>query len=91
MIFSRNYNPPQADATAVQTVVISIRISRDGRILDVINGRVNPASIRQRAPNVQINNAAERAIIVSELPPFPPGFLPNVDVVSVNLIFRYPK
>ena len=89
-IFSRNYNP-SGDATAVQTVVISIRITRDGRILDVVNGRVNPSSIRQRAQLDLVNKAAERAVIVAELPPFPSGFLPGISEVSVNLIFRYPK
>ena len=90
LILSRNYNPP-TDAGGVQMVVINIRISRDGRILDVINGRVNPASIRQRAQNAQVTTAAERAIVVSDLPPFPPGFLPGQSEASVNLIFRYPK
>lgn len=90
MILSRNYNPP-TEAGGAQLVVINVRISRDGRILDVINGRVSPASIRQRASNTQVTAAAERAILVSELPPFPAGFLPGVGEVSVNLIFRYPK
>jgi membrane protein involved in colicin uptake len=89
-ILSNSYDPP-TDLGGVQVVVINIRISRDGRILDVINNRVNPASIRQRAQNAQITTAAERAIVVSELPPFPQGFLPGVSEVSVNLIFRYPK
>jgi len=91
-IFSRNYNPPQTDAAAVQTVIITLRIARDGRITNLVNGRVDPASIRQRAQISQVNYAAERAIIASDpLPPFPPGFLPGVSEVSVNLIFRYPK
>jgi TonB C terminal len=92
MIFSRNYNPPQTDAANVQTVIITLRISRDGRIVNLVNGRVDPSSIRQRAQIAQINYAAERAIIASDpLPPFPSGFLPGVGEVSVNLIFRYPK
>jgi TonB C terminal len=91
-IFSRNYNPPQTDAAAVQMVVITLRIARDGRILSLVNGRVDPSSIRQRAQVAQVNYAAERAIIASDpLPPFPSGFLPSVGEVSVNLIFRYPK
>lgn len=92
LILSRNYNPPQAEAASVQTVIISIRISRDGRIVNLVNGRVDPSSIRQRAQIAQVNYAAERAIIASDpLPPFPSGFLPGVGEVSVNLIFRYPK
>jgi hypothetical protein len=92
MIFSRNYNPPQTDAAAAQTVIITLRISRDGRIISLVNGRVDPSSIRQRAQTAQVNYAAERAIIASDpLPPFPPGFLPGQSEASVNLIFRYPK
>ncbi|MEN3331356.1 MAG: hypothetical protein V7641_721 [Blastocatellia bacterium] len=92
MIFSRNYNPPQTDAATVQMVIITLRISRDGRITNLVNGRVDPSSIRQRAQIAQVNYAAERAIIASDpLPPFPSGFLPGVGEVSVNLIFRYPK
>lgn len=92
MIFSRNYNPSAGDNPAVQTVIITLRISREGRIVSLVNGRVDPSAIRQRAALQLINNAAERAIIASDpLPPFPPGFLPGVQEVSVNLIFRYPK
>lgn len=91
MIFSRNYNPAQGDETNVQTVIITLRISRDGKILSIVNGRVESSAIKQRASNDLVNRAAERAILASELPPFPPGFLPGRDEASVNLIFRYPK
>ena len=90
-ILSRNYNP-SGEAVGVQQAVITLRIARDGRILNIVNGRVDPSSIRQRAQIAQVNYAAERAILASNpLPPFPPGFLPGVGEVSVNLIFRYPK
>ena len=90
-ILSRNYNPG-GEATGVQQVMITLHIARDGRILNIINGRVDPSSIRQRAQVAQVNYAAERAILASNpLPPFPSGFLPGVGEVSVNLIFRYPK
>ena len=90
-ILSSNYEMLPTDAGGTQLVVITVRISRDGQILDVINGHVNPASFRQRAQNTQVTTAAERAVVISKLPPFPPGFLPGVSEVSVNLIFRYPK
>ena len=91
LILSRNYNP-QGEATTVQMVIITLHISRDGRILNIVNGRVDPSSIRQRAQLDPVNRAAERAILSSNpLPPFPPGFLPGVSEASVNLIFRYPK
>jgi membrane protein involved in colicin uptake len=91
-IFSDNYNLEQADTAAVQTVIINIRIARDGRILDVVNGHVNPASFRQRAQLELVNYAAVRAIILSDpLPPVPSGFKPEASTFEVNLIFRYPK
>jgi TonB C terminal len=91
LILSRNYNP-QGDAATVQTVIITLHIARDGRILNIVNGRVDPSSIRQRAQLDPVNRAAERAILSSNpLPPFPPGFLPGIGEASVNLIFRYPK
>ena len=92
-ILSGWYRPPQLDEATVQTVVIILRISRDGRILNLgdIN-RFDPSSIRQRAQNALITNAAVSAINSSNpLPPIPPGTVPGVSEVSVNLIFRYPK
>ncbi|HKP88103.1 MAG TPA: TonB C-terminal domain-containing protein [Blastocatellia bacterium] len=92
MIFSRNFNPAQADSDGVQTVIMALRISRDGKIISVINGRVTPADIRQRSGSAQVNFAAERAVVASDpLPPFPTGFLPGVQDVRVNFVFRYPK
>ncbi|HEX8087859.1 MAG TPA: TonB C-terminal domain-containing protein [Blastocatellia bacterium] len=92
MILSRNFNPSQGDSASVQTVVMALRISRDGKILSVVNGRVTPADIRQRSNSSQVNFAAERAVIASDpLPRFPDGFLPGVQDVRVNFVFRYPK
>lgn len=92
MILSRNFNPSQADSDGVQTVIMALSISRDGKILSVVGGRVTPSDIRQRSGSAQVNFAAERAVVASDpLPPFPVGFLPGVQQVRVNFIFRYPK
>ena len=92
LIFSRNFNPSQGDSDAVQTVVMALRISRDGKILSVVNGRVSPADIKQRSASAQVNYAAERAVIASDpLPPFPQGFLPGQQEARANFIFRFPK
>jgi hypothetical protein len=92
LIFSRNFNPSQGDQEAIQTVIMRLRISRDGKILSVVDGRVSPADITRRSASGPVNNAAERAVIASDpLPPFPAGFLPGVEEVRVNLIFRFPK
>ena len=92
MIFSRNFNPSQGDSDGIQTVVMALRISRDGKILSVVNGRVSPGDIRQRSASAQVNYAAERAVIASDpLPPFPQGFLPGQQEARVNFIFRFPK
>lgn len=91
-IFSRNYNPSGSENEGVQTVIITLRISRDGRILSISNGRISPAAFKQRASLAQVNYAAERAVLASDpLPRFPDGFMPGKDEASVNLIFRYPK
>jgi TonB-like protein len=91
-IFSRNYNPSGSEADGPQTVIIALRISRDGKILSISDGRIAQSAIRQRSSLAQVNYAAERAVLASDpLPSFPPGFLPGVQEVSVNLIFRYPK
>jgi TonB C terminal len=92
LIFSRNFNPSQGESGGIQMVVMSLRISRDGRILSVVNGRVSPGDIKQRSGSAQVNFAAERAVIASDpLPPFPQGFLPGQQEARVNFIFRYPK
>jgi hypothetical protein len=91
-IFSRNYNPPTVESADVQYVVILVRISREGRILSVQNGRVSQAYIRRRSPLQLVNNAAERAVLASDpLPPFPAGFLTGVQEAVAEVWFRYPK
>jgi hypothetical protein len=91
-ILSRNYNPPAVETGDVQYVVILVRISRDGRILSVQNGRVSPAHIRRRSSIALLNNAAERAVLASDpLPPFPAGFLSGVQEAVAEVWFRYPK
>jgi outer membrane biosynthesis protein TonB len=91
-IFSRNFNPSQADSDEVQTVIMTLHIARDGKILSVVNGRVSPADIKKWSGSALVNYAAERAVKESDpLPPFPAGFLPGVQDARVNLVFRYPK
>ena len=91
-ILSRNYNPPIVDLASPHEVVILLKVARDGTILSLVNGRVSPAYIRQRSPNALINNAAERSILASNpLPPFPAGFLSNVQEAVAEIRFRYPK
>jgi outer membrane biosynthesis protein TonB len=91
-ILSRNYNPPVADSAAPQEVIILLKIGRDGKILSIINGRVAPQFIKQRSTNALVNNAAERAVLAANpLPPFPAGFLSNVQEAIAEVRFRYPK
>ena len=81
-----------SEADGPQTVIIALRISRDGKILSISDGRIAQSAIKQRSSLAQVNYAAERAVLASDpLPSFPAGFLPGVNEVSVNLIFRYPK
>jgi hypothetical protein len=91
-ILSRNYNPPVSDSATPQEVIILLKISRDGRILSVVNGRVAGQFIKQRSSIALVNNAAERAVLAANpLPPFPVGFLSNVQEAVAEVRFRYPK
>jgi hypothetical protein len=91
-IFSRNYAPPAVENESVQYVIILVRISRDGNILSVSNGRVSPSYIKQRSALAIVNNAAERAVLAANpLPPFPAGFLTGVQEAVAEVWFRYPK
>ena len=90
-IFSQKYHPPAVENESVQYVIILVRISREGRILSVSNGRVSPAYMKQRSALALINNAAEGAVIEASLPPFPDGFLTGVHEAVAEVWFRYPK
>ena len=91
-ILSRNYNPPILDASATQYVLVRLRIARDGRILSLVNGRLEPSCFKKRATNDLINNAAERSVITSNpLPPFPNGFLMSAQDGVAEILFKYPK
>jgi len=93
MILSRNYNPPSiADASSTHYVVVELRIGRDGRILSLSGGRLNPGYIKKSSPYDLVNRAAERAILASSpLPPFPAGFLTSSNEAVAAIWFRYPK
>jgi hypothetical protein len=91
-ILGRNFNPPAIDSEGVQYVIIRLRISRDGRILSIVNGRVAPQFIKQRSTLALVNNAAERAVLAANpLPPFPAGFLTGTQEAEALVWFRYPK
>jgi hypothetical protein len=91
-ILSRNYSPPAVDSETPQYVIILVRISRDGTILSLSNGRVSPAYVKRRSPLAIVNNAAERAVIAANpLPPFPAGFLTGSPEAVAEVWFRYPK
>ena len=91
-ILSRNYNPPAIDSAEPQYVIILVKISRDGTILSISNGRVASAFIKKRSSNALVNNAAERAVLAANpLPAFPAGFLSNAQEAVAEVWFRYPK
>jgi len=95
MILSRNYNPPvSSEVSGVQYVKVQLRISREGKILSVVNGRVPPSYFKQRSSYDLVNNAAERAILAAAspgLPPIPQGFLLGAQEAVAEIWFRYPK
>jgi len=93
LILGRNFNPPRIPNIGdPQFVVILLRISRDGNILSIQNGRVAPIYIKRSSPYPLLNNAAERAILASNpLPPFPAGFLAGSSEAVAEVWFKYPK
>lgn len=91
-ILSRNYNPPALTASGTEYVIVRLRIARDGRILSLVNGRLNPTYLKRRSAIDLVNYAAERAVIASNpLPPFPNGFLMESQEATAEIWFRYPK
>jgi len=94
-ILSQNYNPPLSnDVSGVQYVKVQLRISREGKILSVVNGRVPPNYFKQSSSYDLVNKAAERAILAAAahgLPAFPNGFLMGAQEAVAEVWFRYPK
>lgn len=90
-ILSRNYNPPVLQQVPTQYVKIDLRIARDGSILSISNGRVGLQYFKQRSGIQLVNDAAERAILVSKLPPFPGDFLRGSSEAVAEIWFKYPK
>jgi hypothetical protein len=92
LILSRNYNPPAVSTPGTEYVIVELRIARDGRILSLTGGRLDPRSLKRRSPLDLVNYAAERAVIASNpLPPFPNGFLLGSQEATAEIWFRYPK
>jgi hypothetical protein len=95
MILGRNYNPPTTnDAGEAQYVIVQLRISRDGKILSVVNGQIPQNYFKKRSQNGLVNNAVVRAVLAANndgLPPFPNGFLMGAQEAVAEVWFRYPK
>jgi TonB C terminal len=95
MILGRNYNPPPTnDAGEAQYVIVQLRISRDGRVLSLVNGQIPPNYFKRRSSNGLVNNAVVRAVLAASndgLPPFPNGFLMGAQEAVAEVWFRYPK
>ena len=95
MILGRNYNPPPTnDAGEAQYVIVQLRISRDGRILSLVNGQIPANYFKKRSSNGLVNNAVVRAVLAASndgLPPFPNGFLMGAQEAVAEVWFRYPK
>lgn len=92
-ILSRNFTPPQIAISGVSTVIVYVKISRDGRVTSVINGRVPRQYFKTLSQNDLLNFAVERAIVATALqglPPFPSGFLSGVNEAVAEVWFQYP-
>lgn len=85
------YRFSPASTTNQRFVIIRLTISRTGRIVSVVNGRLNPSAFIQRSGNPVIDSRVEAALLeLNRSPiPFPPDFLPGVREAVADIYFQY--
>jgi len=72
-------------------VIVRVRIARDGRILSIVNGRLDPAAFIRSSGNPIVDTRVEAALLeLNRHPiPFPPDFLPGVREAIAEIYFQY--
>jgi hypothetical protein len=88
---SAYYRLTPAAALGHRFVVVRIRIARDGRILSIVNGRLDPAAFIRPSGNPIVDTRVEAALLeLNRNPiPFPPDFLPGVREAIAEIYFQY--
>jgi len=72
-------------------VVTRVRISRSGRILTLVNGRLDPSAFIVRSGNPVIDSRVEGALLELDRNPipFPADFLPGATEAVAEIYFQY--
>jgi hypothetical protein len=72
-------------------VRVRVRIARSGRILSIVNGRLDPAAFLARSGNPVVDARVEAALLELDRHPipFPPDFLPGVREAIAEIYFQY--
>ncbi len=83
------YSPP-ADSP-VHYVIVRVRIDRAGRVLSIMNGRLDALALVQSSSNIVIDSRVAAALLeLNRNPiPFPAGFLPGMREATAEIYFRY--
>jgi len=81
---------PRAESNP-QYVVVRVRIARDGRVLSINDGRLNPDAFVHKSGSVVIDTRVSAALLELDRHPiaFPPDFLPGVQEAIAEIYFQY--
>jgi len=88
---STYYRLTPTAALGQRFVIVRVRIARDGRILSIVNGRLDPAAFIRPSGNPIVDTRVEAALLeLNRHPiPFPPDFLPGVREAIAEIYFQY--
>ncbi|MCS6817218.1 MAG: TonB C-terminal domain-containing protein [Blastocatellia bacterium] len=88
---STYYRLTPTAALGQRFVIVRVRIARDGRILSIVNGRLDPAAFIRSSGNPIVDTRVEAALLeLNRHPiPFPPDFLPGVREAIAEIYFQY--
>ncbi len=72
-------------------VIVRVRIARNGRILSIVNGRLDPGAFIARSGNPIVDTRVEAALLELDRNPipFPQDFLPGAREAIAEIYFQY--
>jgi hypothetical protein len=76
---------------APRFVIVRVRFARSGRVLSIVNGRLDPAAFLARSGNPIIDARVEAALLELDRNPlaFPADFLPGAKEAVAEIYFQY--
>ncbi len=88
---SAYYRLTPTAALGQRFVIVRVRIARDGRILSIVNGRLDPTAFIRPSGNPIVDTRVEAALLeLNRHPiPFPPDFLPGIREAVAEIYFQY--